>query len=369
MQVINGQASLVLAALVSGAAAGNVVPGRGDSFILPILPDTQIYLWNCLGYRIQIMETMVEFVASLDPPYVHQVGDLVNNPSNGCEWIAADAIMAMLEDVEVSWGISVGNHEGCFPSPYWDCEEEYLLNPLVNFDSWFPPTRWDDDPVFAGSMDPETMHHAHHLFSAGGVDWLVVNLGFWQPPPPEALAWADGLIKAHPDRHVIIGQHSLIWGSGEWTSEGQVTWDALRENENVKLMLCGHRIDNEHGHRVDLFEDRQVHTIMINYQDWEDANGWNGGDGYLHLAAVSHQGRRAAFTTWSPWLQQHSPHPRGEFTINLGNPGDVTTDGVVNVLDMLAVIYAWGSCPGCIEDTDLSMAVGVDDLLLILQSW
>ena len=153
---------LGLALACSGPAvmsAGGPPPARTDpdSFILPILPDTQIYLWNCLGYRVQIMETMVEFIASLDPPYVHQVGDLVNNPSNDCEWIAADAIMAMLEDVEVSWGISVGNHEGCFPSPYWDCEDEYIPNPLVKFDSWFPPARWNDDPVFAGSMDPETM--------------------------------------------------------------------------------------------------------------------------------------------------------------------------------------------------------------------
>lgn len=56
-------------------------------------------------------------------------------------------------------------------------------------------------------------------------------------------------------------------------------------------------------------------------------------------------------------------------------PGDVTGDGIVNVNDLLAVIAAWGPCPGrgsC--DADIAPAggdgqVNVDDLLMVIANW
>ena len=50
-------------------------------------------------------------------------------------------------------------------------------------------------------------------------------------------------------------------------------------------------------------------------------------------------------------------------------PGDVTGDGVVDVQDLLAVLTAWGPCPGCAEDIDGDGSVGVSDLLVVLAEW
>lgn len=54
-------------------------------------------------------------------------------------------------------------------------------------------------------------------------------------------------------------------------------------------------------------------------------------------------------------------------------PGDVTGDGAVNVLDLLAVLAGWGPCPpppaSCPADLDGSGAVDIVDLLEVLANW
>ena len=54
--------------------------------------------------------------------------------------------------------------------------------------------------------------------------------------------------------------------------------------------------------------------------------------------------------------------------------GDVDGDGVVGILDFLALLGAWGPCPdpcppSCAADFDQDCAVGVTDLLILLGNW
>lgn len=54
-------------------------------------------------------------------------------------------------------------------------------------------------------------------------------------------------------------------------------------------------------------------------------------------------------------------------------PGDANGDGAVNVIDLLAVLAAWGPCPGgvdpCGADVTRDGVVGVTDVLLVLEHW
>ena len=49
--------------------------------------------------------------------------------------------------------------------------------------------------------------------------------------------------------------------------------------------------------------------------------------------------------------------------------GDVDGDGMIGFPDLLAVLAAWGPCPGCPEDVDGNGAVAFEDLLAVLSSW
>jgi hypothetical protein len=53
-------------------------------------------------------------------------------------------------------------------------------------------------------------------------------------------------------------------------------------------------------------------------------------------------------------------------------PGDLDEDGVVGILDFLALLAAWGPCDvggGCLGDLDGDGLVGIVDLLILLGNW
>jgi predicted outer membrane repeat protein len=54
-------------------------------------------------------------------------------------------------------------------------------------------------------------------------------------------------------------------------------------------------------------------------------------------------------------------------------PGDIDGDGIVGVTDFLALLAAWGPCPGppdpCYADLDGDGSVGVGDFLILLANW
>ena len=50
-------------------------------------------------------------------------------------------------------------------------------------------------------------------------------------------------------------------------------------------------------------------------------------------------------------------------------PADLDDDGMVGFSDLLAVLTAWGACPGCPEDLDGDDMIGFSDLLVVITSW
>jgi len=50
-------------------------------------------------------------------------------------------------------------------------------------------------------------------------------------------------------------------------------------------------------------------------------------------------------------------------------PEDIDGSGQVGLTDLIAVLSAWGPCPGCPEDIDSSGSVGLTDLIAVLGAW
>jgi len=64
--------------------------------------------------------------------------------------------------------------------------------------------------------------------------------------------------------------------------------------------------------------------------------------------------------SWRTWIQGFTP----DFSI-----ADINCDGVVNTVDLLRLLAAWGPCPGCPEDLDGNNVVNTADLLTLLAEW
>jgi hypothetical protein len=113
------------------------------------------------------------------------------------------------------------------------------------------------------------------------------------------LAWADSLLKAYPTRRGIVCTHNLISAAnpGVWSAQGQAVYDALRDNPNLALMLCGH--NNTEGRRSDTYEGHVVHTILADYQ-----SRTNGGDGWMRILTFYPDENVLRVKTYSPTLDQ-----------------------------------------------------------------
>ena len=58
-----------------------------------------------------------------------------------------------------------------------------------------------------------------------------------------------------------------------------------------------------------------------------------------------------------------------EFVCGTPCPGDTDGSGDVGFADLVAVLSAWGPCPGCNEDLDGDDIVGFTDVVSVLSAW
>ncbi|MHC4209995.1 MAG: C25 family cysteine peptidase [Planctomycetota bacterium] len=111
---------------------------------------------------------------------------------------------------------------------------------------------------------------------------------------------------------------------------------------------------------------------------------WSNGDGTIAEDAWSDQvydissvadRQRRVYVRWG-YQVEPAAYPYSGWNIDdveiwaaSNCPGDVVADGVVNVLDFLAVLAAWGECPGCAADVNGDGVVNVVDFLAVLAAW
>lgn len=263
-------------------------PPPGDDFTLVTLPDTQFYSENSGGNRLQHFLSQTNWIVanrtSRNIAFVAHMGDMVQNgDSVQQEWINADSAMDIIEDPlttllthGIPWGGAPGNHDQQ-PIGSPDGASSY-------WNQYFGTARWAGRPYWGGNYSTNNDNN-YQLFSASGLDFIVINLEYRPSANQAVLDWADALLKAHPNRRAIVTSHWLIGTStppaqSSWGGHGQAVYDNLKDNPNLFLMLCGH-IHGE-GRRQDTFEGRVVTTVLQDYQ-----SRTNGGDSWLRYYIFS----------------------------------------------------------------------------------
>ena len=294
----------------------SAVSTPGSDFTIVGMPDTQYYTGELNGGTNAILLSQTSWItanrASRNIGYVATLGDCVEHGDNGgndIEWQHADAGYSLIENPGTTglpeglpYGITVGNHD---QSPNGNPDGATT----VFYNQYFGSARFTGRSYYGGHYGSNN-DNWYNLFSAGGMDFVVISLEYDTTPDAAILDWADGLLTTYANRRAILLSHNFIGtgNPGAWSAQGQATYDRLKTHTNLFLMLCGH-VPGE-GRRVDTFNGNTVYTVMSDYQ-----GRTNGGNGWLRLMQFSPSNNVIHVTTYSPWLDQTENDADSQFDI------------------------------------------------------
>ncbi|MHC4414069.1 MAG: metallophosphoesterase family protein [Planctomycetota bacterium] len=350
--------------LVDVTLHGRPLAGAGgDPFTIIALPDTQNYSQDFP----QIFEAQTRWIinkrSTLNIAYVAHLGDIVNHAWDLDQWDNADAALSILDSLpDLPYGLGVGNHD-----------QDPIGRPdgTKNYNAYFPYTRYEGTvPWYGGHYGTDNDNH-YVLFSASGMDFVAIHLEYDNFANPDVLDWAESVLQAYSSHRAIVVSHHIIGAANpaDFGPQGAAIYNALKDNANLFMMLCGHWLAAEEAHRVDVYNGSKVHTLMSNYQLRP-----NGGDGWLRIMEFVPQDNQINVRTYSPTLDQFETDLDSQLTITYDMSGsscpwDLTGDGFVGISDLLILLAAWGPNPDHSADFSGDDFVGINDLLTLLANW
>ncbi len=335
---------------------GKVAGSAGADFSLIALPDTQYYASNLNGGTTAMFTAQTQWIvnqrAARNIAYVAHLGDCVEHGNNTSEWNNVDTAMRGLENSTttglsegVPFGIAVGNHDQS-PLGNPDGSTTKLYN------QFFGTARFFKRSYYGGRYGSNQDNH-FQLFSASGMDFIVLYLEYDETPDAAILSWADNLLKTYNNRRAIVVSHYLLNLNGTFSPQGQAVYDALKNNSNLILLLCGH-VPGE-NRRQDNFNGQTVHTILADFQDLR-----NGGDGWLRMLEFSPTNNQLRVKTYSPTLNIYDQTATSQFTLayNLQDSGFTTIKANPNIA---SGTVATGNWSGLQPNTEYEWYVTVGD--------
>jgi fibronectin type 3 domain-containing protein len=296
---------------------GRVAPTvPGPDFTVIVLPDTQYYVSSLNGGTPDMFVAQTEWIlanrASRNIAYVAHLGDCVQNGDNNgdnTEWLYATDAMYRLEDPlrtlmaeGLPYGVAVGNHD---QSPANDPDGTTMF-----YNQYFGEEHFAGRSYYGWHYGANNDNH-YDLFSAGGLDFIVIYLEYDETPDSAVLAWANDLLQAYNHRRAIVVSHSILRSGAalEFSDQGQAIHNALSGNPNLFLMLCGHV--SAEKRRQDIYNGNVVHTVLSNYQSSRPFGGY----GLLRIMEFSPANNLIRVKTYSPFFNEYEIDDSSEFTL------------------------------------------------------
>ena len=323
----------------------------GADFTLIALPDTQFYSETYHDVFHSQTQWVVDNWLTENIVYVGHEGDIVQNGDDApAEWVVANEAMSRLETVPMPdgmpFGLAVGNHD---QTPIYDPDGTTFY---YNF--YFGVDRFLGRSYYGGHYGDNNDNH-YDLFSASGMDFIVIYFELDQTPDQPILDWAHDLLTTYSDRRAIVITHWLmgIGNPGSFSDQGLAIYNALKDQPNLFLMLGGH-IHGE-GQRTDVFNGNVVHSVLADYQSLA-----NGGNGYLRIMEFSPANNEIRVKTYSPYLDAFFTDSDSEFTLDYDMSGNdwVELGSVSGVASGGTASFDWA---GLDLDTEYEWYVKVED--------
>jgi len=295
--------------IIASCTSGKTSPDQEQSFTLIMIPDTQNYLdyrhQKTQGYSldgsslfIQQMEYIaqrrsdISFVASVGDVWQHYVNHsdpahrerglfsedidprVLPDKTMGIEIPKAVEGYRIISEAGIPFGVAPGNHDY---DAIWSVslpENNQTISHVGGLDAFksvfgsdtdfFKGKDWYLDGFNGGSSSAQ-------FFEAGGYRFL--HFAFEMHASDQVLDWAQSIIDLHPGLPTIISTHEFLDPQGErkaypgadlsladpeYHNNPEQVWNKfIRKNDQVFLVLCGHRIgqalrvdQNDYGHNV-----------------------------------------------------------------------------------------------------------------------
>ncbi|WP_226582748.1 metallophosphoesterase [Halobacillus litoralis] len=286
-----------LAVTVSSEEAG--LNGDGK-FKIVLLPDTQVYS----DEYPEIYEAQTKWLADKfeeeDIRFVMHLGDIVDKNEKH-QWENADKAMRILDEADVPYGITMGNHD--------------MGGKTKNYRKYFGKKRTQDNPGYAGHSDNEL--NSYYTFFAEDKEYLVLFLNI--DAPGEDLAWAQRVLDDHKDKPTILITHLLMNSKGDLSSKPyvrktkgnapQFVYDEfVSKNSQIFLTANGHYSGASNRTRTN-DDGLDVYQYLVDYQSEK-----KGGSGFLRVIEFDLNNNTLTHTTYSPYLDEYLKGNLHEFT-------------------------------------------------------
>ncbi|MEV0828496.1 DUF2341 domain-containing protein [Nonomuraea rubra] len=255
------------------------------------VPDSQLYAQATPDLMTHQFEYVAEVAAERKTKLVLQSGDWVNREylSQEYQWVNAEPSARALEDANLPYMISWGNHD------YSDARNGRVMLP-----KYFPMERFErsleGSPWRFGGSD--NIDNYYYTAEIDGAKLLLITVGYFSADNAgdAGLAWAKGVIEAHPDHAVILANHNSVnQGVNGWSNDN-VTRALIDPYLNVKLVLGGHIAGTGVASRPTAGGNR-AYGVLTDYQ-----SRVYGGQEYLKHISVDAENDLIYFNTWSPLL-------------------------------------------------------------------
>ncbi|RYD46929.1 MAG: hypothetical protein EOP85_06445 [Verrucomicrobiaceae bacterium] len=323
-----------------------ITPQPGSSSIpegawsIVLLPDTQIYSQNYPGMFEAQTSWIADNIRERNIKFVMHLGD-ITNVNSVPEWKFARKAMANLDGI-MSYAFATGNHD------YGPGGNAATRDTFLN--DHFKVSQYQDWPTFGGVKDAGRMDNTYHLFSAGGVDFIVLSLEW--AVQDATIVWAQSILDQHPDRTAILLTHAYMnnndfrydhtdttrpqtynphdYSTPGLKNDGQQLWDKLVKKNNFAFTFNGHVLGDGTGFRIDNNDGgKPVAQMLVNYQMRN-----LGGESYLRILEFQPDGKTVKATSHSPVYNNFltAADQDFQFEVPLG-AADLDNDGILDYYD------------------------------------
>jgi hypothetical protein len=183
-----------------------VKPGN---FSIVLIPDVQYITSDNPAVLKSMMKWITDHARSHRIAFVGSLGDMTSSNQPG-EWQLVSEAFEDLETISPNGRAGpgapavqplVGNHDlGANGST--DVRDATLFN------AYFGPRRYEQRGWYGGHYD-EGNENSYVTFETEGMKLLILGLEFG--PRDEVLAWAEGILAAHPEHRVMINTHAYMY--------------------------------------------------------------------------------------------------------------------------------------------------------------